>query len=109
MMEQAIRQTYRIGKNQSIERSPLLYPNYAWEWNAEAPTVFGISANPAMGHTADLISALGGRVILSEFPELCGVEQNIVNRCATPEIGKRFIEIMKNMNSVCRKQGQAFT
>ena len=32
-------------------------------------------AVPAMGHAADLTVALGGRVILSEFPELCGVEQ----------------------------------
>ena len=33
-------------------------------------------------------------VLFSEFPELCGVEQEIVNR--KPEIGNRFIEIMKN-------------
>jgi len=31
----------------------------------------GISANPAIGHTSDLIAALGGATILSEFPELC--------------------------------------
>jgi altronate hydrolase len=35
----------------------------------------GISANPAVGHASDLIVALGGKTILSEFPELCGVEQ----------------------------------
>src|SRR4029077_19447296 len=28
----------------------------------------GISANPAIGHTADILAALGGRGILSEFP-----------------------------------------
>ena len=37
----------------------------------------GISVNPAIGHTSDLLVALGGRTILSEFPELCGVEQNL--------------------------------
>src|SRR5690606_25807582 len=42
----------------------------------------GISANPAIGHTSDLIAALGGTSILSEFPELCGVEQELINRCA---------------------------
>ena len=40
----------------------------------------GLSANPAIGHTADLLVALGGRAILSEFPELCGVEQELINR-----------------------------
>ena len=34
----------------------------------------GLSANPAIGHTSDILAALGGRTILSEFPELCGVE-----------------------------------
>src|SRR5699024_3243940 len=37
----------------------------------------GISANPAIGYTSDLLVALGGSVILSEFPELCGVEQDL--------------------------------
>jgi altronate hydrolase len=32
------------------------------------------SAIPCIGQVADLTVGLGGRVILSEFPELCGVE-----------------------------------
>jgi len=40
----------------------------------------GISANPAIGYTSDLLVALGGSVVLSEFPELCGVEQNLSDR-----------------------------
>ncbi|MEZ4969764.1 MAG: UxaA family hydrolase [Flavobacteriaceae bacterium] len=35
----------------------------------------GISANPALGYASDLIVALGGTTVLSEFPELNGVEQ----------------------------------
>ncbi|HQU60424.1 MAG TPA: UxaA family hydrolase, partial [Saprospiraceae bacterium] len=35
----------------------------------------GISANPALGYASDLLVALGGTTILSEFPELNGVEQ----------------------------------
>jgi len=46
----------------------------------------GISANPAIGHTSDLVVALGGRTILSEFPELCGVEQELINRSAEREV-----------------------
>src|ERR1700722_6676537 len=41
----------------------------------------GISANPAIGHVSDLLAALGGKSILSEFPELCGMEQSLINRC----------------------------
>jgi altronate hydrolase len=56
----------------------------------------GISANPAIGHTADLVAALGGRSILSEFPELCGVEQELIARCARKEVADKFIQLMRD-------------
>src|SRR5438445_10182531 len=51
----------------------------------------GLSANPAIGYASDLLVAVGGRTILSEFPELCGVEQELINRCTTKESADRFI------------------
>jgi len=56
----------------------------------------GLTANPAIGHTSDLLAALGGRTILSEFPELCGVEQELINRGTRKEVGDRFIELMQD-------------
>ena len=56
----------------------------------------GLSANPAIGHTADLLAALGGRGILSEFPELCGVEQGLIDRCARKEVGEKFANLMRD-------------
>ena len=56
----------------------------------------GISANPAIGHTADLLAALGGRGILSEFPELCGVEQELITRCARKEVADKFMQLMRD-------------
>jgi altronate hydrolase len=56
----------------------------------------GISANPAIGHSADIIAALGGRGILSEFPELCGVEQELIDRSVRQEVADRFIQLMRD-------------
>jgi altronate hydrolase len=56
----------------------------------------GISANPAIGHLADSLAALGGTGILSEFPELCGVEQELINRCESEEVAARFIQLMRD-------------
>jgi altronate hydrolase len=56
----------------------------------------GISANPAIGHASDLVVALGGRTILSEFPELCGVEQELINRSTQKEIADRFMQLMRD-------------
>ncbi len=59
----------------------------------------GISANPAIGHASDLIVALGGRTILSEFPELCGVEQELINRSTQKEVADRFIQLMRDYSA----------
>jgi altronate hydrolase len=54
----------------------------------------GITANPVVGHLSDLVVALGGTTILSEFPELCGVEQELIDRCQDAAVAGRFIQLM---------------
>lgn len=68
----------------------------------------GISANPAVGHTSDLLVALGGTSILSEFPELCGVEQELINRCQTEETSDKFIRIMRAYETQAQSVGSGF-
>ena len=48
----------------------------------------GITANPTLGQVSDILSALGGKTILAEFPELAGVEQELVNRCTRSKVFK---------------------
>src|SRR6266566_4900432 len=68
----------------------------------------GLSANPAIGHTSDLLAALGGRTILSEFPELCGVEQELINRSTRREVADRFIQLMKSYGARAKAVGSGF-
>ncbi len=68
----------------------------------------GLSANPAIGHTSDLLAELGGKTILSEFPELCGVEQELINRSKRKEVAERFIQLMKNYGARAKAVGSGF-
>lgn len=68
----------------------------------------GISANPAIGHTADLIVALGGTVMIAEFPELCGVEQEIQNRCVNSIIADNFGKMMREYAKRAAAVGAGF-
>ena len=68
----------------------------------------GISANPSLGYASDLLSALGGSPILSEFPELCGVEQELVNRCVDEEKAKRFLSLMRAYEDSAEAAGSGF-
>src|SRR5260370_22565195 len=68
----------------------------------------GISANPAIGHVADVMAALGGKGILAEFPELCGVEQELVNRSTRDEVGERFLHLMRAYEARAKAVGSRF-
>jgi len=68
----------------------------------------GISANPAVGFCADLLVALGGKVLLAEFPELCGVEQELINRTIEPETANKFIHLMESYNNSALSVGSGF-
>jgi altronate hydrolase len=54
----------------------------------------GISANPTVGYVSDLVAGAGGTTLLSEFPELHGVEQELINRCSTDQLAQRFSDLM---------------
>ncbi|MCU0384004.1 MAG: UxaA family hydrolase, partial [Cyclobacteriaceae bacterium] len=68
----------------------------------------GISANPLLGEFSDHLVALGGSPVLAEFPELNGVEQNIIDRCATLEVAARFIQLMTSYNESAKQAGSGF-
>jgi altronate hydrolase len=68
----------------------------------------GLSANPAIGHAADILAALGGRTILSEFPELCGVEQELINRATRKETADRFMHLMRSYGARAKAIGSGF-
>lgn len=68
----------------------------------------GISANPLIGVVADRINALKGKSILSEFPELCGVEQDLIDRCAMRETAEKFVRLMRNYEARAQEVGSGF-
>jgi altronate hydrolase len=98
MLSNAIRDTFLgMVEADQIERKPAPLSKLTIGLKCGGSDGFsGLSANPAIGHTADLLAALGGRGILSEFPELCGVEQGLIERCAHKEIADRFVQLMRD-------------
>jgi altronate hydrolase len=68
----------------------------------------GISANPTVGYVSDLIVGAGGTTMLSEFPELHGVEQELINRCKTDELAARFSGLMHDYAASARAVNSDF-
>lgn len=68
----------------------------------------GISANPAIGYTSDLLVALGGKVLLAEFPELCGAEQGLIDRCQSETTANKFMHLMRTYDAQAHSVGSGF-
>ena len=68
----------------------------------------GISANPAVGYCADLVVALGGKILLAEFPELFGTEQELIDRSVNEATARKFMRLMKDYDEMAHKVGSGF-
>lgn len=110
LLAQAIRQTFlALIEADKQERKPAPLSKLIVGLECGGSDGFsGISANPSVGHASDLLVALGGATILSEFPELCGVEQELINRCVTNESADRFVKIMRAYARAAEEVGSGF-
>ena len=109
-IEEAVKKTFLgLIEANKIERkpAPLHYLNLGLECGG-SDGFSGISANPALGYASDLIVALGGTTVLSEFPELNGVEQELINRCETKENKEKFTHLMDTYAARAIALGSAF-
>ncbi|TVP50291.1 MAG: altronate dehydratase [Halomonas sp.] len=52
----------------------------------------GITANPALGHAADLIVQHGGSVILAETPEIYGAENLLIDRSIDESVAQKLLD-----------------
>ena len=52
----------------------------------------GITANPALGHAADLVVAHGGTAMFGETPEIYGAEHLLLERAVSDEVAQRLVE-----------------
>ncbi|MGH9504201.1 MAG: UxaA family hydrolase [Terriglobales bacterium] len=110
MLSEAIRQTFLgLVEANKAARTPEALSHLCLGLKCGGSDGFsGLSANPAIGHTSDLLVALGGRAILSEFPELCGVEQELINRSTRKEVSDRFVKLMRDYQARARSVGASF-
>lgn len=52
----------------------------------------GITANPALGHAADMLVAQGGTAVIAETPEAYGAEHLLTRRASTPEVAGKLAD-----------------
>ena len=110
LLQMALKQTFAaLIKANAIERQPAPINKLCIGLECGGSDGFsGISANPALGYVSDILVSLGGSVVLAEFPELCGVEQELSDRCVDEATAKRFMDLMVTYNARAEADGSGF-
>lgn len=110
LISDAIKQTFSgLMEANKIERKPAPLEKLTIGVKCGGSDGFsGISANPAVGYTSDLLVTLGGKVLLAEFPELCGAEQDIIDRTDDEQKAKKFMHLMKSYSESAERVGSGF-
>jgi altronate hydrolase len=110
MIAEAIRKTFEgLVEINKLERKPASLDKLTVGVKCGGSDGFsGISANPAVGYCSDLLVGLGAKVLLAEFPELCGVEQQLVDRSVNEPTAKKFMHLMKSYEEIVTRVGSGF-
>ncbi|MDO4296426.1 MAG: altronate dehydratase family protein [bacterium] len=66
----------------------------------------GITANPTVGAFSDLLISKGGTTILTEVPEMFGAETILMNRCETPELFEKTVDLINNFKNYFKSHNQ---
>lgn len=110
LMTQAIKETFlELVEANKIERQPAPLSQLCVGLKCGGSDGFsGLSANPAIGHLSDVLGTLGGRTVLAEFPELCGAEQNLIDRIPDDAKAQKFIGLMETYAAQAEAVGSGF-
>ncbi|MGB4772463.1 MAG: altronate dehydratase family protein [Chitinophagaceae bacterium] len=110
LVKQAIAQTFQaLIEINKMERQPASLDKLTVGVKCGGSDGFsGISANPAVGYFSDMLVALGGKILLAEFPELCGAEQELIDRSVSQPVAEKFIRLMDEYSAEAERVGSGF-
>jgi len=66
----------------------------------------GLTANPLVGRMADAVAAAGGKVILTEIPEIFGAEQMLMDRAVSRDVFDATVALVQDFKQYFIRNGE---
>ena len=66
----------------------------------------GLTANPLVGRMSDQVTSAGGRVLVTEIPEIFGAEQMLMNRAASEGVFDRIVGVVNDFKRYFLDHGE---
>jgi altronate hydrolase len=80
----------------AVKRVPIGVEELILAMNCGGSDAFsGLTANPAVGYTADLLAALGATAVLAETPETAGAEHILTERAVNRDVGEKLVSLIR--------------
>ncbi len=107
VINMASRAAYRMVQEASeLKREPIEVSELVLSIKCgESDPTLGLAGNKAQGRVVDRLVDMGASVIFGETSELTGGEHLIANRCATPALKRRFMQMYNDYIRMIEAQG----
>lgn len=69
----------------------------------------GLTANPLVGRMADRVGEAGGKVILTEIPEIFGAEQLLMDRAVSRDVFDRTVDLVTDFKAYFTSHGEGLS
>ena len=66
----------------------------------------GLTANPLVGRMADAVAAAGGKVVLTEIPEIFGAEQMLMDRAVSRAVFDDTVALVRDFKQYFTRHGE---
>ncbi len=66
----------------------------------------GLTANPLVGRVADAVAAAGGKVVLTEIPEIFGAEQLLMDRAVSQSVFDETVALVRDFKDYFVRNGE---
>lgn len=66
----------------------------------------GLTANPLVGRMADAVAAAGGKVVLTEIPEIFGAEQLLMDRAVSQSVFDETVALVRDFKDYFVRNGE---
>lgn len=66
----------------------------------------GLTANPLVGRMADAVAAAGGKVVLTEIPEIFGAERYLIDRAVSQKVADAAAELVRDFKRYFLDHGE---
>lgn len=100
-----LEEIYSVIKNDKRTPLPLSYLRLGLKCGG-SDGFSGLTANPLVGLVSDVIGASGGKVCLTEVPEMFGAEQMLMNRAKDEATFEKIVSLINNFKAYYARNNQ---